>query len=125
MTSWNSNASWVIPLWVDAVSSLTVSEGNPQKLEERVDEPEDWVPRSCVKTRHVTVDVVMDAIVMNLDRENALSWLWLRDLKCPSPGQQGSDSSFSSQRSSTWRRKESIKKRSCHDGIACEYYRIL
>lgn len=47
-----------------------------------MDELEDWVLRSCVKIRYVIVDVVMDVIVMNFDRENVLSWLWFGDFKC-------------------------------------------
>lgn len=82
MISWNLNVFWVIFFWVDVVSFLIVFEGNLQKLEERVDELEDWVLRSCVKIRYVIVDIVMDVIVMNFDRENVLSWLWFGDFKC-------------------------------------------
>lgn len=82
MISWNLNFFWVIFFWVDVVSFLIVFEGNLQKLEERVDELEDWVLRGCVKIRYVIVDVVMDVIVMNFDRENVLSWLWFGDFKC-------------------------------------------
>lgn len=97
MTRWNSDASWVISLWVDAAGPLSVPESNPQQLEEGVDEPEDRIPGSSVQTRHVAVDVVMDAIVVDLDGENALSWLGFSDLKSSSSRQQGANSGFSGQ----------------------------
>lgn len=86
MTSWDSDTSRVIPLWVDAAGSLSVSKGNPQKLEEGVDEPENWVPGGGVQSGHVTVNPIVNAIVMNFYGEYALSMLGFGDLECSSSG---------------------------------------
>jgi hypothetical protein len=84
VTSWNSDTSRIIPLWVNAAGSLSVSESNPQKLEERVDEPEDRIPGGGVQSRHVAVNPVVNTIVMNFNGEYALGRLGFGDLKCSS-----------------------------------------